>query len=188
MASCDGDNSEFFPKPQGFNYITLPPHEFVVLKDSTTPYVFEYSKYANITADTIGVTEPHWKKIFYPRWGSEIDITYKSLNKNPERLDSLIRDVHKLVSKHYAKMEEQPKVVDSTFQNGNVARLFYLSGEVPTTFQFYTTDSIANFMRCSLYFPSAHENDSLKPIIDFCIEDMYHMINTLEWRDMNNPK
>ena len=183
-SACDNENNSFYPKPLGYNHIKMPKHEYQGLEDDKLPYYFEYSKYANIYDDTVGLSEAYWKKIFYSKWSSEIDITYKNVRDSKERLDSLIRDAHKLVSKHYSKMEEQPRIVDSTFLNGKKARLFYLSGEVPTTFQFFTSDSVKNFLRCSLYFPTAQKNDSLKPIIDFCIQDMYHMINTLKWRNL----
>jgi gliding motility-associated lipoprotein GldD len=57
-----------------------------------------------------------------------------------------------------------------------------LSGEVPTQFQFYVTDSTHHFLRGALYFNTAVKNDSLAPIIEYIKSDMMHLINTLEFK------
>jgi gliding motility-associated lipoprotein GldD len=57
-----------------------------------------------------------------------------------------------------------------------------LSGEVPTQFQFFVTDSTNNFLRGALYFNTALKNDSLAPAIEYIKIDMAHLINTLEFK------
>ena len=58
-----------------------------------------------------------------------------------------------------------------------------LQGEVPSQFQFFSTDSVHHFIRGALYFNTATKNDSLAPSIEFVKMDIIHMLNTLEWRD-----
>jgi gliding motility-associated lipoprotein GldD len=57
-----------------------------------------------------------------------------------------------------------------------------LSGEVPTQFQFFVTDSTDHFLRGALYFNTAMKNDSLAPVIEYIKVDMIHLINTLEFK------
>ncbi len=181
LTSCGGSEEVYVPKPLARNHIELPEHTYTRVDDATLPYVFEYSKEAQLVDDTVGIQEKYWKKLYYPQFQSEVDITYKSINNSPERLDSLIRDAYKLVDHHDVKATGF-NYKQITLANGNPATLFTISGEVPTTFQFFTHDSTTHFMRCSLYFPTALKNDSLQPVIDYCIHDMEHMMNSLEWR------
>ena len=67
-------------------------------------------------------------------------------------------------------------------KNGQVASVAELEGEVPTQFQFYTSDTSNHFFRGALYFNTALKNDSLAPIIEFIKKDMVHMLNTFEWK------
>jgi gliding motility-associated lipoprotein GldD len=58
-----------------------------------------------------------------------------------------------------------------------------LTGEVPTQFQFFVTDSTQNFLRGALYFNTAMKNDSLAPVIEFIKEDMAHLMNSVKFVD-----
>lgn len=182
LSSCGGGEEEsYVPKPMALNHIELPKHEYILVDEQDLPYIFEYSKEATLSDDTVGITEAFWKKLYYPKFGAEVDITYKAINNSPERLDSLIRDSYKLVDEHSIKAQSID-FDNIVLANGNAATLFNITGEVPTTFQFYTHDSTTHFMRCSLYFRTALKNDSLQPVIDFCIQDMQHMMHSLKWR------
>ena len=61
------------------------------------------------------------------------------------------------------------------------AVLFELKGEVPTPFQFITTDINQNFMRAALYFKDPIRGDSLLPVVSYLKRDMLHVLNTLSW-------
>ena len=63
------------------------------------------------------------------------------------------------------------------------AVLFELKGEVPTPFQFITTDSNQNFMRAALYFKDPIRGDSLLPVVSYLKRDMLHVLNTLSWNE-----
>jgi len=96
-----------------------------------------------------------------------------------------LRDAYRLTTKHQVRayaIEED--IVE--MPQGITATVVTLSGQVPTQFQFYTTDSVNHFLRGALYFHTALENDSLAPIIDFIKEDIMHMLYTLEWRNVRN--
>ena len=64
--------------------------------------------------------------------------------------------------------------------NGQIASVAELEGEVPTQFQFYTSDSTHHFFRGALYFNTAMKNDSLAPVffgaggISFGLPLYYH--------------
>ena len=94
----------------------------------------------------------------------------------------MLDDSYKLTSKHQIKAYAIDESILRT-SNGHTAVVAELSGEVPSQFQFFSTDSTQHFLRGALYFPTATKNDSLKPIIDFIKVDIIHMLNTLDWKE-----
>lgn len=174
--------SEFSPKPKGYPRFDLPTPAYQAMQEQH-PYFFEYSKYAIISADTTRFTEPHWIDIRYPQWDAVVQLTYKAIDKNPQKLIELTEDARKLVNKHQIKASGIEEFEAKT-KKGHKAYLFKLSGQVPSQFQFYTTDSVQHFLRGALYFNTSTQNDSLAPAIDYITNDMIHMLNSLEWRNL----
>ncbi|MBC7921972.1 MAG: gliding motility lipoprotein GldD [Ferruginibacter sp.] len=171
----------YAPKPKGYNRIDLPAHAYIVLKEPH-PYVFEHSRSAEILKDTFGNAEPDWIHVHYPALRANVQITYKLIRNDPKRLAEMINDAHKLASKHQVKADAIEESVMKT-ANGKTAALFELSGDVPSQFQFYITDSTTHFLRGALYFPTATQNDSLAPVIEYVKEDIIHLLNTTRWKD-----
>ena len=123
----------------------------------------------------------HWIFISYPQYKANIQITYKEVNNDPARLRDYINDSYKLSSKHQIRASsiQEQRVLT---QSGKTAILFKIDGDVPSPYQFYTTDSTRNFIRGAIYLPTATKNDSLAPIIDYLQKDMVQLLNTLKWR------
>jgi gliding motility-associated lipoprotein GldD len=172
---------DYMPKPKGYNRIVLPNHEYLSMPD-TLPYQFEYSKYAKLYPDTSWISEPYWLDIYYPEMDATISITYKPVKKSHKLLEEYLQTAWKLTSKHQIKAYAIDEHIFQT-KLGKTAVLAELSGEVPSQYQFYSTDSTNHFIRGALYFKTATKNDSLAPVIDFMRVDILHMLNTLRWND-----
>ena len=106
----------------------------------------------------------------------------KHLGESDQKLRELLTDSYNLTSKHQIKAYAIDESILKT-PKGNTAVVAELSGEVPSQFQFFSTDSSSHFLRGALYFPTATKNDSLQPIIDFIKVDIIHLLNTLEWKE-----
>lgn len=174
-------SSDYSPKPKGYNRIELPPHEYELTTD-TLPYQFEMSKHAVLLDDNSWISERYWVDIRYPLMDADIQLTYKQVKNKKELLEEFLFDSYKLTSKHNVKaysIEESIVILES----GNIASVSELEGEVPTQFQFHVTDSSKHFIRGALYFKTATQNDSLRPVIDYLKVDIIHMLNTLKWKD-----
>ena len=171
----------YVPKPKGYNRIELPDHIYQPIGDSY-PYQFEYSQYASIKPDTSWMSEPFWIHLVYQDLGADVQLTYKSLDQDQQKLRELLDDSYKLTSKHQIKAYAIDESILKT-PAGHIAVVAELSGEVPSQFQFFSTDSTRHFLRGALYFPTATKNDSLKPVIDFIKVDIIHMLNTLNWKE-----
>jgi len=173
-------NDSYAPKPKGYNRIALPPHSYRALPDDY-PYQFEYSRAAVILPDTSVLAEPGWIYIYYPKLDANIQLTYKPVRRDPARLRDFIDDAYKLAGKHQIRataVQQQTIVI----QTGKTATLIRLEGDVPTPFQFYTTDSTTHYLRGAIYFPIATKNDSLAPVIEYLEKDALRLLNTLRWR------
>jgi gliding motility-associated lipoprotein GldD len=181
LPGCKKEGQQnYVPKPKGYYRIDLPTHSYRQLPEKY-PYTFEYSKYAVIEPDTFKMAGKDWIFISYPQFKANIQITYKPLNNNPALLKAFIDDSYKLASKHQIRASSirEQRVLS---KSGRTALLFRIEGDVPSPYQFYTTDSTGHFMRGAIYFPTATKNDSLAPVIDYLQADMVQLLNTLEWR------
>ena len=178
--SCHTEQSSYVPKPKGFNRIELPPHRYQQLVE-LHPYQFEYSKWAKVLPDTFATAGKDWLFVNYPQYKANIQLTYKPLDKNSKLLQEYINDTYKLAGKHQVRassIQEQRLMT----QSGRTAVIFKIEGDVPSPYQFYTTDSVDHFLRGAIYLSTASENDSLAPVIDYIKKDMLQLLNTLKWR------
>lgn len=173
-------SSDYLPKPKGYNRIYLPEHTYQSLPDSF-PYSFEYSVHAQIKRDCSLIAERYWMDLFYPELVADVQITYKTVD-GEESLRDLLDDSYRLTSRHQIKAYSIDEVILRT-PSGKTAIVTELEGEVPSQFQFFITDSTANFLRGALYFRTASKNDSLAPSISYIKKDIVHLLNTLEWKD-----
>lgn len=181
LSFCNSKNTEgYVPKPKGYQRIDLPAHAYVQLPEDH-PYTFDVSKYARILPDSFAPSEPHWIFVDYPRHKANIQLTYKEVHNSPKLLMEYIDDSYKLAAKHQihaTAIQEQVIVTPG----GKTVTVFRLLGDVPSPFQFYTTDSTTHFLRGAIYFPAADKGDSLAPVIDYLKADMMQLINTLSWK------
>ena len=179
MTGCSSA-PEFTPKPKGYNRIDLPAHRYQLLGGGH-PYEFEYSKEAVVKRDSSYMAQPHWINVYYPKLHANVQITYMDVQRDRRLYNKMMEDARKLTGKHEIKATAIEERILKT-PSGMRASVFELSGEVPSQFQFYTTDSTHHFLRGALYFQTATANDSLAPVIEYVKVDIVRMINTLRYK------
>lgn len=181
LAACgDKSSDNYVPKPKGFPRFDLPTPRYTLLAP-THPYQFEYNAIARILPDSFAHSELDWIFINYPMFKASVQLTYKPVRNDMNRLRAMLDDSYKLAARHKIKAAvfEERRV---QLKSGLEASVIDLGGEVPSQVQFITTDSTAHFLRGALYFNTATENDSLQPAIQYIRNDIMHMLNTLKWR------
>ncbi|HBH24383.1 MAG TPA: gliding motility lipoprotein GldD [Cytophagales bacterium] len=183
LAGLTGCKKSLMPKPKGFNRIVLPDHQYTQLPDSL-PYQFEYSGHAKIHADSSWIAERYWIDIYYPELDATIQVSYKPVKEQQALLEQYLGTAYQLTSKHQVKAYAIDQQIFET-KSGKTAVMARLKGEVPSQYQFFTTDSTHHFLRGALYFKTATQNDSLAPVIDYMRQDILHMLNTLQWNGEN---
>jgi len=113
-------------------------------------------------------------------------LTYKIIGAHNNSLEKLLNDVFNLTNKHSARADY---IGDSLIEtpNGVHGTFFNVEGDVATANQFFLTDSTKNFVRGALYFDATPKQDSLRPVNEFLVQDMKHLINTFKWTTPANP-
>jgi gliding motility-associated lipoprotein GldD len=175
--SCGG--GDYVPKPMGYFRIDLPKRQYVLF-DSVFPYTFEYPVYARVVPDTEKRAEPFWMNLDFPQFTGRVHISYKSVKKN---LAQYSEDAFNMAMKHIPKASniDDERIVIKEHKVYGV--IYDIEGEgAASTYQFFVTDSLTNFVRGALYFNVKPNNDSLAPVISFIKEDIRHMIKTFRWK------
>ena len=178
LTACD---KNWLPKPPGYNRIDLPSHEYSRL-ESDYPYQLDFSRHSFVEPDSFNLEEKNWINLNYQDLGAKVHLTYKRIDGNEVDFRTLSNDAFKLTAKHQIKAYGIEEGVLIT-PNGYSAVVAELSGEVPTQFQFFVTDSTTHFLRGALYFNTAMKNDSLAPVIEYIKIDMTHLINSVKFKD-----
>ena len=178
LVSCD---QNYLPKPNGYNRIDLPPHQYDTVSDGY-PYILDYSTHSLVEADSFNLDEKNWINLNYSEFGAKVHLTYKKIDGKTVDFKTLSKDSFKLTAKHQIKAYgiDESVLVTPQGYTGVVAEL---SGEVPTQFQFFVTDSTDHFLRGALYFNTAMKNDSLAPVIEYIKVDIAHLMNSVKFKD-----
>jgi gliding motility-associated lipoprotein GldD len=176
--TCAACESNWLPKPPGYNRIELPRHEYQRLEQGY-PYQLDFSVHSGVEADSFNLEETEWINLNYKKFGAKVHLTYKKIDQSTD-FKTLSNDAFNLTAKHQIKAYGIEEAILLT-PNGYSAVVAELTGEVPTQFQFFITDSTSNFLRGAVYFNSALKNDSLAPIIEYIKIDMAHLINSVNF-------
>ena len=174
-------SEHYTPKPRGYFRIDLPMQKYQPF-DSSYPFSFEYPVYAAIASDSSKMAEPYWINIEYKPFHATLHISYKVIRGNLARY---LEDAHTMVNKHIPKANAitQREFIDK--QNHVYGLVYDIRGtDAASSYQFYLTDSVNNFVRGALYFNMVPNNDSLAPLIDFLKADVAHMIGTFRWKEL----
>jgi gliding motility-associated lipoprotein GldD len=179
LYSCTSDDDEIItPKPRAYYRIDFPEKKYVSY-DSTCPFKFEIPYYSRIENDKLQKAEPCWLNLQFPKFNSTLHLSYKAVNGN---LDKYLEDTYTLASKHQIKASG---IEEQLFQNDSLkvyGLVYQIEGNAASAIQFYITDSSKHFLRGALYFNSVPNIDSLAPVIGFLKQDIYHLMETFEWK------
>jgi len=132
-----------------------------------------------VEADSFNLNEKDWINLNYKKFGAKVHLTYKKIDQSTD-FKTLSNDAFNLTAKHQIKAYGIEEAILLT-PNGYSAVVAELTGEVPTQFQFFVTDSTSHFLRGAVYFNTALKNDSLAPIIEYIKIDMAHLINSVNF-------
>lgn len=174
LVGCNNQEN-YVPKPSTYLELNFPERTYALYSDSCG-YTFNKPSYFAVN------------NVDGQPCNRDIELSSLDGTLHLSRIDI---DTSLAVYVNYAidKVEEHKVVAtaiyDSTFIR-NDARVFgtffELQGNVATPFQFYLTDSTTRFVSGVVYFNTRPNYDSIKPTLDFVKQDLFELINTLEWK------
>lgn len=174
----------FNPKPRAYPRVEYPEKAWQPLQYEACAFTFEYPRYAVVQRDSsfFDSQPPHtcWFNVYFPDFDGMVHFSYYEVGK-PKSLDRLRSDAFEMVDWHNKKanyIEEQ----GIRLPNGASGFIFNIEGPAASPLQFFLTDSTRHFLRGALYFNTSVNPDSLAPVLDFVKKDIFHMIETFEWK------
>ena len=179
-----GCGNKVQPKPYGYFRIDIPEHEYVE-NSNLGPYTVEHSIYAHTdkTDKTHATDADEWINLVYPSINAKIHLSYKRIDKST--FQKVTEECHSLAYKHTVRAD----AIQESYYGNDTTRvygiLYEMKGNAASPSQFFVTDSVRNFLRGSLYFNHTPNADSIAPAANYVLQDMIHMIETLEWRIEN---
>ncbi|MCB9224939.1 MAG: gliding motility lipoprotein GldD [Crocinitomicaceae bacterium] len=173
FASCGSDEVEYYPKPRGFMRLDFPDRVYQ-LYQSDCSFSFEIPEYFEMV-DKEGNCN---KDININRFNANIFLTYVPIDTN---LNLSIEYSRKLVYDHSIKADEIQEAVVKIPESRAFGMKYNIVGNAASPYQFYVTDSTQHFLRGALYFNAMPNYDSLKPTLAYVLEDVDHLIETIQW-------
>jgi gliding motility-associated lipoprotein GldD len=183
LISCETDTT---PRENGYPKIIYPiTKDTIMYNDPDCNYTFLMPDYYvindKITFFNQAPENPCWMNLICEELNATIYFSYKELSETSS-IQQLIEDAYKLTYKHSSRADFiEPQEIENQF--GVKGLIYYVGGDAASNFQFFVTDTTANFVRGALYFNSPPNADSLKPVINFMIDDIEGMLSTWKWRD-----
>lgn len=185
FASIISCSTDITPKPNGYPRIIFPEKRTVIdYSDPDCPYSFQIPDYylvdKNVTFFNEKPEDPCWINLVCSDLNATIYLSYKQLQSDTS-LQKLIEDTYKLTYKHSERADFiEPQQIEN--QYGVQGMIYFVGGDAASNFQFFITDTTSNFVRGALYFYSRPNGDSLKPVVQFMVNDIENMISTWRWK------
>ena len=177
IISCESDKLPI-PKPPTYLRLNLPEHQYELFSDDC-PYQFEAAKIFKIRQVTEEGKLTCHKDIDLGPLNGVLHFSYIDM-VNP--IGDYINFAIDKVDEHKVKATAIEDTLIIRPDAKVYGTFFELQGDVASPFQFYLTDSVSRFVSGVIYFNSAPKYDSLKPSLDYLKKDLYHMMNTFQWK------
>ena len=179
-----GCENYFLPKQSAYLRLDYPKPEYKLINDKDFPFFFE----ANTRLSEISDIDINLRSIDfiinYNQLNAQINFQYKNVNSN-EKLNAYILDLKMTIETH-STMANSVKIKDYSLKEKNIfGRIFDLSGDVASPYQFYLTDSTNNIISGLVYFNIKPNYDSILPAINYIENDIIHLIESFDWKNYN---
>lgn len=172
--SCN--NSSHTPKPKGYNRIDVPEYNYRVQQFPF--FAFNISQLADISK-VDNQQKGFWFDIVYPAYNATLYCSYMPVAESGLR--NLLEDSYKLAYSHVSMADGIEQRLFSYPETQVSGIVYYIGGDVASPIHFFATDSVANFLRGSLYFTQQIKPDSVAPVIYFINNDIGELLGSLKW-------
>lgn len=175
------------PKPRAYPRVVYPARAYKPFDENYCNFTFEQPVYSTIEHDTVFFDEKArdncWFNISVRQLNAKIHCSYYPIHSRKD-FDELVKDAYEMTNKHNVKASYIEEIQVQRPEAKVYGVVFNVQGPAASSYQFFLTDSVKNFVRGALYFNTEARPDSLAPVVDFMRQDLDHMVSTLKW----NPK
>ena len=179
-----GCENYFLPKQSAYLRLDYPKPEYKLIDDKDFPFFFETNTILSEISDIDINLESIDFIINYNQLNAQINFQYKNVNSS-EKLNAYILDLKRTIETH-SMMANSVKIKDYSLKEKNIfGRVFELSGDVASPYQFYLTDSTNNIISGLVYFNIKPNYDSILPAINYIENDIIHLIESFDWKNYN---
>lgn len=181
-------NTSVTPRPTAYPRIIFPEKTTEFRCDYPgCPYTFVLPGYYTTQRKTQffdeDISNDCWLNVECTALNATIYLSYKTLSPG-QTLLRLVEEAYNLTYKHTGKADYiQPREIDNG--HGGVGLIYYVGGEAASNIQFFITDTVSNFVRGALYIYSRPNADSLKPVVDFLVDDIEGILQSWRWKTGN---
>lgn len=183
LNSCGGGELPV-PKPRSFPRVMYPERQLTQLGPDYCDFDFTFPDYAKVEQKELFFDEapahPCWFDLYLEPFDGRVHFSYYPI-KDEADWEYKRDQAFDLAGFHNKRASNIKEIrINAGPELGGM--IFDINGPAASPYQFFLTDSTQHFVRGALYFNTQSRPDSLKPIIDFVVEDINTMIETFEWR------
>lgn len=177
LFSCS-EETNYIPKETAYLRIDFPKREYHQLNDNC-PYTFELPSYMKAKPASGEKTATCNKDINLGQFNGVILFSHLNIDT---ALSFYINHSIKRVQEHQIMASS---ISDTAFlipEHKVYGAFFEIKGNAASPFQFFLTDSTKHFVKCEVFFNAVPNYDSIYPVLQYIKPDLYHLIETLEWK------
>ncbi|MFN3916559.1 MAG: hypothetical protein ACK4K0_02350 [Flavobacteriales bacterium] len=179
LSGCNS-KPEFIPKPAGYMRVDFPEKKYVVY-ETDCPFSFKIPTYAVVREKSETEADQCMKNIIFGNLRATLHCTYIAI-QSPEDFKEYSEYTRKLAYEHRVKADAIDQIVFKNPEASVYGVIYEIEGNAACNYQFYLSDSTKNYFAGSLYFLSAPNADSLRPVLDFLKTDIRHLVETFRWK------
>lgn len=172
------------PKPRSFPRIVYPERQLTQMSPEYCPFDFSFPAYATTEKKELFFDEspadPCWFDLYIPSFDARLHFSYYPISGTEDWEDKRDQafDLAGFHNKRASSITEY-RIDRSTDLGGMI---FDIDGPAASPYQFFLTDTTRHFVRAALYFNTQARPDSLRPMVDFVVEDVQGLIETFRWK------
>ena len=169
---------DYTPKPRGYFRIEPAAPTYSLYVNPRFPFEFHLSDQA--TALPAPADSLPWLNLVYPALEARVYCGYWAMGEGDfPRLEAESRVLVERSARDLRMVRERAYENPERRVYGS---LFLVDGPSASPAQFYLTDSARHFFRGALYFDQAARPDSLRPVVDYLLNDLVELIETFNWK------
>ena len=176
-----GCDNYLMPKQSAFLRLDYSNPQYEQINNNSFPFLFETNKILSNISEINIIDESIDFILKYDELNGQVNFQYKNIDSK-ETLDTYILDLKKTIETH-SIMANTVRIRDYVLEENDIyGRIFDLSGNVASPYQFYLTDNKNSIISGFIYFNIKPNYDSVLPAINYIENDIINLIESFSWK------